>query len=55
MAEFMQPSALCKRILDWAKEERVGGLMPNSTRVLAHYLWPGKRCCQRIDRFESGE
>jgi hypothetical protein len=39
MAELMQPSALRKRILDWAKEEeRVGGLMPNSTRVLAHIL-----------------
>jgi hypothetical protein len=39
MAELMQPSALRKRILDWAKdEERIGGLMPNSTRVLAHIL-----------------
>jgi Fic family protein len=39
MTELMQPSALRKRILDWAKEEeRVGGLMPNSTRVLAHIL-----------------
>jgi hypothetical protein len=39
MAELMQPSALRKRSLDWAKdEERIGGLMPNSTRVLAHIL-----------------
>ena len=39
MAELMQPSALRKRILDWAREEeRIGGLMPNSTRVLAHIL-----------------
>jgi hypothetical protein len=39
MAELMQPAELYKRIIDWAKEEeRVGGLMPNSTRVLAHIL-----------------
>ena len=39
MAALMQPSALRKRILDWVKdEERIGGLMPNSTRVLAHIL-----------------
>jgi hypothetical protein len=39
ITELMQPSALCKRILDWAREEeRIGGLMPNSTRVLAHIL-----------------
>jgi hypothetical protein len=39
MAELMRPFALRKRILDWVKqEERIGGLMPNSTRVLAHIL-----------------
>ena len=39
MAELMQLSELRKRILDWAKaEERIGGLMANSTRVLAHIL-----------------
>jgi len=35
----MQPNALRKRIMDWAKEEeRLGGLLPHSTRVLAHIL-----------------
>ena len=39
MAELMQPAALRRRILDWAKdEERVGGIMPNSSRALAHIL-----------------
>jgi Fic family protein len=39
MTELMQPSELYKRIMDWAKdEERTGGLLPNSTRVLAHIL-----------------
>ena len=35
----MQPNALRKRIMEWAKEEeRVGGILPHSTRVLAHIL-----------------
>jgi Fic family protein len=39
MAKLMQPADLYRRIIDWAKEEeRIGGLMPNSTRVLAHIL-----------------
>ncbi|WP_210191582.1 MULTISPECIES: Fic family protein [Rhodomicrobium] len=39
MAELMQPAALRKRVLDWAKgEEQVGSLMPNSTKILAHIL-----------------
>ena len=39
MTELMQPAALRKRILDWAKdEERVGGVLPNSARALAHIL-----------------
>ena len=39
MAELMQPAALRRRILEWAKdEERVGGIMPNSSRALAHIL-----------------
>ncbi len=39
MAELMQPAELYKRIIDRAKEEeRTGGMMPNSTRVLAHIL-----------------
>lgn len=39
MAELMQPAALRKRIIDWAKEEeRVGGIMENSHRALAHIL-----------------
>ena len=39
MAELMQPAALRKRIMDWAKEEeRVGGIMENSHRALAHVL-----------------
>jgi Fic family protein len=39
MAKLMQPTALRKRIVDWAKEEeRLGGLLPHSTRVLAHIL-----------------
>ncbi len=39
MTELMQPAALRRRILDWAKdEERVGGIMPNSSRALAHIL-----------------
>ena len=39
MAELMQPGALRKRVLDWARgEEQVGSLMPSSTKVLAHIL-----------------
>ena len=39
MAKLMQPNALRKRIMDWAKEEeRLGGILPHSTRVLAHIL-----------------
>ena len=39
MAELMQPAALRKRIMDWAKEEeRVGGIMENSHRALVHVL-----------------
>lgn len=39
MAELMQPAALRKRIIDWAKEEeRLGGIMENSHRALAHVL-----------------
>jgi CRP-like cAMP-binding protein len=39
MIELMQPAALRKRIIDWAKEEeRVGGVMENSHRALAHIL-----------------
>jgi Fic family protein len=39
MTKLMQPNALRKRIMDWAKEEeRLGGLLPHSTRVLAHIL-----------------
>ena len=39
MAELMQPAALRSRILDWAKdEERVGAIMPNSSRALAYIL-----------------
>lgn len=39
MTSLMEPASLRKRILDWAKEEeRVGGILPNSTRVLAHIL-----------------
>ena len=39
MAKLMQPAELYRRIIEWAKEEeRIGGLMPNSTRVLAHIL-----------------
>ena len=39
MAELMQPAALRRRILDWAKdEERVGGIMPSSSRALSHIL-----------------
>ena len=39
MAELMQPGALRKRVLDWAKgEEQVGSLMPGSTKILAHIL-----------------
>jgi Fic family protein len=39
MTKLMQPNALRKRILDWAKEEeRLGGILPHSTRVLAHIL-----------------
>jgi hypothetical protein len=52
MAELMQPSALRNRILDWAREEeRTGGLMPNSTRVLAHI--PTHRELQRKDVTEA--
>jgi Fic family protein len=39
MSTLMQPTALRKRIMDWAKEEeRLGGLLPHSSRVLAHIL-----------------
>jgi Fic family protein len=39
MTKLMQPNALRKRIMDWAKEEeRLGGILPHSTRVLAHIL-----------------
>jgi Fic family protein len=39
MSALMQPTALRKRIMDWAKEEeRLGGLLPHSSRVLAHIL-----------------
>jgi Fic family protein len=39
MTKLMQPNALRKRIMDWAKEEeRLGGLLPHSTRALAHIL-----------------
>lgn len=39
MTKLMQPNALRRRILDWAKEEeRLGGILPHSTRVLAHIL-----------------
>jgi Fic family protein len=39
MTQLMQPNALRKRIMEWAKEEeRVGGILPRSTRVLAHIL-----------------
>jgi len=43
MTELMQPAALRNRILDWARdEERAGGIMPNSTRALAHVLTHGE-------------
>jgi len=43
MTELMQPAAVRSRILDWARdEERTGGIMPNSTRVLAHVLTHGE-------------
>ena len=39
MTKLMQPAALRKRIMDWTKEEeRLGGLLPHSSRVLAHIL-----------------
>ena len=39
MTELMQPAALRRRILDWAKdEERAGGIMPSSSRALSHIL-----------------
>jgi Fic family protein len=39
MAKLMQPGALRKRIIDWAKEEeRLGNILPHSTQVLAHIL-----------------
>jgi Fic family protein len=39
MAELMQPAALRKRIIEWAKEEESGGgIMENSHRALAHIL-----------------
>ncbi len=39
MANLMQPSALRKRIIEWAKEEeRVGGIMAGSHRALTHIL-----------------
>lgn len=39
MSSLMEPAALRARIMDWAKEEqRIGGIMPNSSRVLAHIL-----------------
>jgi Fic family protein len=43
MKKLMQPNALRKRILDWAREEeRLGGVLPHSTRVLAHILTHGE-------------
>lgn len=39
MTKLMQPAALRKRIMDWTKEEeRLGGVLPHSSRVLAHIL-----------------
>lgn len=39
MSRLMQPTALQKRIMEWAKEEeRLGGILPRSTRVLAYIL-----------------
>jgi len=39
MTSLMEPAGLRKRIMDWVKEEeRVGGIMPSSHRVLAHIL-----------------
>ena len=39
MSKLMNPPALRKRILAWAKEEeRIGAIMPNSVLVLAHIL-----------------
>lgn len=39
MTKLMQPSELRKRIMTWAKEEeRLGGILPHSNRVLAHIL-----------------
>lgn len=39
MTKLMQPTALRKRIMDWAKEEeRLGGILSHSGRVLAHIL-----------------
>lgn len=39
MTELMQPAALRKRIIAWAKdEENVGGIMENSHRALSHIL-----------------
>lgn len=40
MAEVMQPAELYRRIIDKAKEEeRIGGLMPNSTHVCSSTYW----------------
>ena len=53
MTKLMQPNALRKRIMDWAKEEeRLGGLLPHSTRVLAHILT--HRELERKDVSRSG-
>jgi Fic family protein len=39
MTRLMQPTALRKRIMHWTKEEeRLGGVLPHSSRVLAHIL-----------------
>lgn len=39
MTKLMQPNSLRKRIMEWAKEEeRLGGILPRSTNVLAHIL-----------------
>jgi Fic family protein len=57
MSELMQPSALRARILDWARdEERVGTLMPGSTRVLAHILAHrqlGRKDVQEVVGFDA--
>ncbi len=49
MTELMRPNAVRKRILDWAKdEEQVNGIMPNSTRALAHILTHGELARQDV-------